>query len=643
MDKSLHGGEENSGTSKDSIEICVTNIYETDFDKTNTEGINKTKIAKSAKKYKSVIIRNLLISATLTTALVSWFTTAQGLGMYIFQGNLLFAGLISAAVQGLLYTLSISGVSLLHSKRIKGKRGRVALLALWFFLLLTSITFSYVYISKTAYPDTTMRSDAEMSLDLYVQGESEDLLSYNKRLEKYYSDQMSGYIRQFGSSAGGGFDIAEDDKSVFESEKDRLVRFYEDNKGSEIEAFYITDEIQRGIDKIKTGNYSVEDFNAYTASLEKKLQEISEKIKDYDSEYKEKRDEKIALDTRLETFENQEIWEYHKVLRDRDLAVERRDQCLVIKKELETFFAILKNCHTFATTEFAKGTESELHRKSVLLMGEMNKETINTDLIMSYAEDLYRIMIEENISADDSRLKGYATFRSNVQEYNNVISVRQDIEQELSVITDYSQSLILGIQNDSLDSIAPTSEATLDSKLARNENSDNKSKTEDSIEKTNLPIKDNKSMIAMSRSEIEHNEDMENGDTNDTISNKTHEAGTIQDKAWILFWSNRLSALQSEIKRLPSEVYADESTISFQIDKKAVLKRIADRKRLYLTELNDFDRAFSLLYETITGFHTYGTMIIVSIFFFFFLDLFSLSAGILLFFYRPSKDQREES
>ena len=84
MDKSLHGGEENSGTSKDSIEICVTNIYETDFDKTNTEGINKTKIAKSAKKYKSVIIRNLLISATLTTALVSWFTTAQGLGMYIF-------------------------------------------------------------------------------------------------------------------------------------------------------------------------------------------------------------------------------------------------------------------------------------------------------------------------------------------------------------------------------------------------------------------------------------------------------------------------------------------------------------------------------------------------------------------------------
>lgn len=545
---------------------------------------------KKTVKYKSVVIRNLLISATLTTALVSWFTTAQGLEMYIFKGNIIFAGLISAAVQGVLYALSISGLSLMHSKKIKGLGGRVALIVLWIFLLTTSISFSYVYISKTAYPDTVMRNDAEMSLNLYVQNESEDILTETDYLEKQYSEQMHEYIRQFGSLTTGGFDLAEDDIEEFRIEKERLKKYYDNNEFPEIGAFLITDTIQRGISKIITGNYSTKDFEAYTDALALKIQEVEDAYSEYFEKYNEKVKEVEELDARLLSFTNKTMEEYKDLFQERGRAAIRRDNLEKIKNALSDFLAVLKDCRHFAVEDFDKGTESELHKKSVMLMSEMNKNEIDTGLIMSYVEAVYQIMVEENISGDDPRMVGYTEFKQNVEGYNEVINVKQKIEEEISILTGYSESLIIG---NGQDYIYNNSNIVQDDAIQ-----------EDAV-----------------------SGDYENDEEN---SNK-------QDEAWRTFWNERLSALQSEIKMLPSGGYENEQSA---FEKGDVLKRIADRKRLYLTELNDFDRAVSLLRETFIGFHKYGTMVIVSLIFAIGLDLFSLSAGILLYFYKPKKTKQ---
>jgi len=85
--------------------------------------------------------------------------------LYIFQDNFLSAFLLSGAVQGALFGMSTEFFKILN--KYPRKISKIAVIAIWLFLLIFSSGFSYVGISKTAYSDDVLEEDAEQVLIMY--------------------------------------------------------------------------------------------------------------------------------------------------------------------------------------------------------------------------------------------------------------------------------------------------------------------------------------------------------------------------------------------------------------------------------------------------------------------------------------------
>lgn len=99
-------------------------------------------------------------------------------------------------------------------------------------------------------------------------------------------------------------------------------------------------------------------------------------------------------------------------------------------------------------------------------------------------------------------------------------------------------------------------------------------------------------------------------------------------------WEEISSDLQNILKDIPQE-YFDEfilkSTNENQeyFSKNEIIELIMNMDRLYLSDLNDFERAWTLLRNDI---HTYKTLLWFSVIFAFGMDLFSFGTGVLLYF-----------
>lgn len=127
-------------------------------------------------------LRKLFTSTSLSTALLSFISTLRGLQLYIFQDDFVSAFVLSGAVQGALFGISTEFFKILgiFSKKIS----QIAFIVIWFFLLFFSSGFSYVGISKTAYPDDVLKDNAEQILIQYCLDTDYELLDYIKKIEK---------------------------------------------------------------------------------------------------------------------------------------------------------------------------------------------------------------------------------------------------------------------------------------------------------------------------------------------------------------------------------------------------------------------------------------------------------------------------
>ncbi len=99
-------------------------------------------------------------------------------------------------------------------------------------------------------------------------------------------------------------------------------------------------------------------------------------------------------------------------------------------------------------------------------------------------------------------------------------------------------------------------------------------------------------------------------------------------------WEEISSDLQNILKDIP-QVYFDEFILKTTnenqeyLSKNEIIELIMNMDRLYLSDLNDFERAWSLLKSDI---HIYKTLLWFSVIFAFGMDLFSFGTGVLLYF-----------
>ena len=502
---------------------------------------------------RSVKLRDILKTAALSTALISWYTTANGLHKYVFA-NLWMAYVVSAALQGALFALSIRGIGLLLG--FKSLLKQVGFFAIWTCLLLASSIFSYVYISRDVYTDQLLLEDAhrvfreECLTENYNLRSSADQLLNGSESGENILKEMDKYVSNL-AVLENGVDLSEDGSNQKLSDlRTSLLPYAYSNSGgiTKIHDCVDTSNLIRYIDKILTGRFIAQDIIDAKDIAEKLNIAIEERKKSKERDQEIKTNDLIKYQERLGTFINTNAPDYDR------LNKEVKD----LETDIETISSIIMALadEQLIIREAPVVLQSVSSSMSVSLYNSvreiriaMNQEKINTELVKELAGEIYDTLLENNssITADDFRLTGYSSFKGNLEKYAAVIEAQQWIDNEL-------QSLY------NLKSIAELTEET-------------------------------------------------NGNT-----------------TWSNYWQTHLNALKRSAQRLQVGGL-DGATISNLITK---LERI---ERLYLSDLNDFERAWSLLF----GPHPYKALLKFSFFFSFGIDLFSVFMSILLYLLRPKR------
>lgn len=146
-------------------------------------------------------ISELLRHAAAYFALASLITTTKGMQNYVFNGNQKWlAYLVSFAIQAVLVGcgLSLCPVFSAIGKAVPSKRRQLAMKALVTILfaamLVTSSTFSYIYIAEVAYGDS-WAGDAETKIVTTLTSETRKLEQENDFQEKEYASRLLTVIR----------------------------------------------------------------------------------------------------------------------------------------------------------------------------------------------------------------------------------------------------------------------------------------------------------------------------------------------------------------------------------------------------------------------------------------------------------------
>lgn len=488
-------------------------------------------------------VRRLLASSALSTAIVSWIATAQGLHMYVFS-YYWQAAIISAAIQGTLFSFSIKAIPLM--KRLK-TRGKIAMLILWICILFSSSIFSYVYIAKTVYSNELLKKDsnrimATQCIEIYFL--LDEIIDWKTgELE----DGMTDYIKLLATD-DGGIELTDIDKQDLEIIKADLKNTVSDN-------FILL------LDKIQSGFYTDNDIQTLNDMLDNEKNSNNVEIEDIKEEIKRKGDDNLQKEERLKSFRDTDSPEYKNLNEESKNLQEEIDNLDERLSDLRQYSKKLENCQS-KITHINNGLERELYNTTLNLRKYLNQDEIDAENLIAEIEKVYEDLFRFNTPSNDLRLMGYRDFRNGALSYANLVEKKETI------------------------------------------NTDRKNVYE--------IISDDKS--------ISIDEEEEND------------------------WDIIFSDLQDILKDMP-QTYFDEFMKNTQKDNlkynstNEILELIMEMDRLYLSDLNDFERTWTLLFSDI---HIYKTLLWFSVIFAFGIDLFSFGTGLLLYFL-DNKEKGDES
>ncbi len=150
-------------------------------------------------KNRPVNTTHLLQFAVVFLALVSFFTTANGMKEYIFQDNGVIAYMASAAIQGILLALSMNLPGYLRGIWNSGWNGFFRFLMCLLAVLLTGVAifcsswFSYVYIAEVIHRDS-WDTDSELLVQQTYREELYNAQEYAHNYRIYLEESLGGKI-----------------------------------------------------------------------------------------------------------------------------------------------------------------------------------------------------------------------------------------------------------------------------------------------------------------------------------------------------------------------------------------------------------------------------------------------------------------
>lgn len=170
----------------------------------------------------------LLQFAVICLAIASFFTTAQGMRSYIFNGEPTIAYVTSGAIQGILLALSMNLPRFM--RRIWNEKSNVFIKAIIeiVLLILTGISlfcsswFSYVYIAETVHKGS-WDTDSELLVQQIYRNELYDASDYSKAYRTYLEAELGQEILNLQSLANQLPTQASDFNMDWESEQQQYA------------------------------------------------------------------------------------------------------------------------------------------------------------------------------------------------------------------------------------------------------------------------------------------------------------------------------------------------------------------------------------------------------------------------------------
>ncbi len=511
-------------------------------------------------------LRKMLSTAALSTALVSWYTTANGLHQYVFT-NIWQAYVISAALQGVLFTLSIRGCKTFFS--FNDNKKRIFFTIIWICLLTASSIFSYSFIFKTVYSDQLLREDANRIFSTYCLEKHYELSSEADKLLNG-SNENNGIINNMNTYVASlallenGIELSSQSKTDIENLKVNLIPYSHSNTSNNssnpksaancIDTSVLIDEL----DVILSGKYTSQDINDVNSTTENMQDEITNRIDTKNEELKEKNKTQQYLLQNLQTYVDITTSDYKETKTTLNNVVNQINDLNNLITALETESSYV-NQVPIILKSIENSMASTLHNQVLKIRKAMNAEEIQTKKVQNASEEIYNILLDNSaeLSPDDSRIVGYADFKNNLKKYSVIVEAKKSIEKEIEALYESDFSEI----------------------------------------------------------EIEKHE-------GNTIINDEQNINAWQDH-----WKMHMNSLKENAKKLHGGGL-DEHIIN------NIIEGVDKRERLYISDINDFERAWSLLFNTI---NPYKIPLVFSAIIAFGIDIFSVIISILLYLIQRQK------
>lgn len=527
-------------------------------------------------------LRKMLSTAALSVALISWYTTANGLHQYVFD-NTWQAYIISAALQGVLFSLSIKGIPILLQFKIAKK---IFLILVWGCLLGASSIFSYVYISKDVYSDRLLQEDVHRIFSTYCLSQNYWLSDQADKLLNGSSDDRGGIINDMNSyiqtlaSLEDGVNLSEgnNDKKIEKIKKSILPYAYIHNehngkiqKNAIIKECIDTSDLVSKLNIILNQKYVEQAMSDAKVESDTLIEAIETRKTRKESEKKSKEKERGEYQERLKTFSNTDSNAYKDTKRQLENVIKEINKIEKITSALEEELSKVNRVLNVLDS-VDKSMASFLYNEVLNIRSKMNKKEIDVKAVRKSAESLYDILLENSatIAASDSRLTKYPDFKSNLSKYASVVKAKKLINVEIKSLYNL-----------------------------------------ESIDKLNFEFSDAGQKTAS------------------TGSNADNDITTSED-GWKNYWQAHLNSLKKSAKKMQAGGLDTELITE-------LLETIENYERLYLSDLNDFELAWELLFGSNPK-HPYTALLKFSFIFSFGIDTFSVFISCLLYLFKPQKN-----
>lgn len=460
------------------------------------------------------------------------------------------AYLISAAVQGALFTCNIKGPYIMARM---SRQGKVCVCIFIAMLLFVSSSFSFVYISSVAYPEDVFRNDADRILAQECLDVNYKMLDAGMAAEDNTYKEINEYLSEI---------LGADESAL--AEQNTAISFEDEIGKLDANEFSALINLLR---EVEAGDNSSRKMEEVWNCLDRTVADVEDNITAKTDEWKSHDTECGTLEDRLRSFNSTGSDEYKEVNNKLNDAEEKRELARTEKIRYEGYKSVIDINIRNKLEQWENNLDLVLQNNASSIRQMVNEENFSSEKIINEAEQIYDELIDSHVSMEDERLRQYAEFKTNIIRYGEIRKCNSRIEEEIEKL--YTRFL---------DGTSETGE-------------------------------ENKTVQQV---EVPETEDIS-------------QSNLMDGDEWREYWHTRMNAIRENLKDVE---FTDGD------EKMAYIEEISSLERLYVSDLNNFEKAFTLLCN-----HPYNGMLKFSFLFAAFMDIFSLVMGILIYFYKKGAEK----